>query len=167
MHECFCYENYEAGYDHTFGVVGDDAHHIMHNPGDEGNLVQSAETLKTFGIVAGITAEGNMLSIMPRLPWECTKAIVKDYPVPSSTGMCRISYEYTLDREENHFELKLKGIKDFSQVQVRIGPLPNVLFAEKELQKKWNLSRRYGATFASAVFPVESDSLVVTLINEI
>jgi len=167
MHECFCYSNYEKGLDHTFGVVGNEERHIMHNPGDEGNLVQSAETLKTFGIVAGITAEGNVLSIMPRLPWECKEVIVKDYPVPSAAGMCRISYEFTLNREENRFELKVKGIKDFEQVQVRIGPLPNVLFAEKELRKEWSLSRRYEATFASAVFPVESDSLVVTLINEI
>lgn len=167
MHECFCYPNYEKALDHTFGAVGNEERHIMHNPGDEGNLVQSAETLKTLAIVAGITSEGNTLSIMPRLPWECKEAIVKDYAVPSPAGISRISYNYVIDREENRFELRVQGIKDFAQVQVRIGPLPNVLFAEGELLKQWKLSRRFEATFASAVFPVEGDSLVVTLINEI
>ena len=41
----------------------------MENPGDEGNLVQEAEILKAFSIVAGVRCEGRRLTLMPRLPW--------------------------------------------------------------------------------------------------
>ena len=166
MHECFCYSNYEKGLDHTFGVEGCEEKQIMHNPGDEGNLVQSAETLKTFAIVAGITARGAALSVMPRLPWECSEAVVKDFPVPSPKGLQRISYHFVLDREENRFILKITGVKDFKTVNVRIGPLPNVLFAEKEIQKNWTLTRRFDAVFAEQTFSVKSDEITAQLINQ-
>ena len=67
----------------------------MHNPGDEGNLVQSAETVKTMSLVAGIFVKGNVLHVEPRLPWECTRAWVKDYPVVKDDGSVHSCLLYT------------------------------------------------------------------------
>ena len=36
----------------------------MENPGDEGNLVQEAEILKAFSIVAGVRCEGRRLTLV-------------------------------------------------------------------------------------------------------
>lgn len=54
MHECFNYENYEEGLDHTFGTVSQGRPGVADNPGDEGNLVQETEIIKAMALVAGI-----------------------------------------------------------------------------------------------------------------
>jgi len=168
MHECFTYENYEQGLDHTYGRTGDESRHIMHNPGDEGNLVQSAETLKTFAILAGISSEDDILIIKPRLPWECTEAQIEDFPVvlPDNT-MGRISYDFKAERWRNKFTIKIKGISPFKKVFVRLGPLPNVLCNEKELSLEWNITRVNQATFLDKTVDTQGDdNLSITLINE-
>ena len=168
MHECFCYENYEQGYDHTFGCNGDDEKFIMHNPGDEGNLVQSSETLKTFAIMTGISTNADCLEIKPRLPWECTEAEVVDIPViRPDRSMGRISYTYRLNRWKNEFVLHLSGIAAFRKVLVRIGPLPYVLCNEKELAEEWRITRAYQASFAEkTISPDGEDTITVILRNE-
>lgn len=149
MHECFTYENYEQGLDHTFGRLEDKYRHIMYNPGDEGNLVQSAETLKTLAMVAGIYADGDSITIMPRLPWECTCAEIIDFPIPAPDGtLARISYRFDLKRWKNAYILQISGLEKFSHTIVRIGPLPNLLCNEKELRQEWNIFKQYGASFA-------------------
>ena len=166
MHECFCYPNYESGKDHTFGVNGDESRKIMHNPGDEGNLVQAAETLKTISMIAGITAQGKLLFLCPRLPWECSKAIVEDFPVPSpGNRIVRISYELCVDREENLMKLTLDGAGAFQELFLRLGPLPNLLFAEKEIEKEWTIERQFEAVFVSRRQAIDADHIEILLKN--
>lgn len=149
MHECFTYENYEQGFDHTFGRVGVEEEGIMHNPGDEGNLVQSAETLKTMSMMAGIYSDGDTLIIMPRLPWECSCAEITNYPVIApDKSLIRISYTFELERWKNSYTLKVEGAEKFRKALVRIGPLPNILCNEEELKQEWKITRRYEASFA-------------------
>lgn len=149
MHECFTYENYESGLDHTFGRHENPYRHIMYNPGDEGNLVQSAETLKTIALAVGITAEGHTLFLQPRVPWECEHAIVTDYPVPAPDHtLARISYRYDLERWKNLFTISVSGLEKFDTLIFRIGPLPYLLCNENELSEKWKISHDYGASFA-------------------
>ncbi len=149
MHECFTFENYEQGLDHTFGRVGDEARKIMHNPGDEGNLVQSAETLKTIAIMAGITTKDNQLFVCPRLPWECSRAQFLDFPAVGEDGtVARVSYTFTAERWKNEYRLEVSGVENFDAVTVRIGPLPRVLFNQKELEKEWMVTRHHQASFA-------------------
>ena len=168
MHECFTYENYEQGLDHTFGRAGDDSRMIMHNPGDEGNLVQSAETLKTFAIMAGVTSEGNRLCIHPRLPWECTKAQIVDFPaVTVDRRVARISYTFTANRWKNEYSLEIEGAQAFDEIDIRMGPLPRVLFNEKELQKEWQITRRHQASFASKTVKTNGETKIsLVLTNE-
>lgn len=168
MHECFTYENYEQGLDHTFGRVGDDSRFIMHNPGDEGNLVQSSETLKTFAIMAGITSVGDRLNIKPRLPWECTKAQVLDFPAVAPDGsLSRISYEFVANRWKNEFVLEITGTEGFSDVAVRIGPMPRILCNEDQFKEEWNIVRHHQASFAERIIPTNGRNKInITLINE-
>ncbi|MBS6196690.1 MAG: hypothetical protein KH828_14100 [Clostridiales bacterium] len=168
MHECFTYENYEQGLDHTFGRLEDKYKHIMYNPGDEGNLVQSAETLKTLAMVAGIYADGDTLTIMPRLPWECTKAEMTDFPVAAPDGsLARISYVFDLERWKNAYTLRISGLEKFQKAVVRIGPLPNILCNEKELKEEWQISRQYGASFAVKTISCDGENeLEIFLKNE-
>lgn len=58
----------------------------MENPGDEGNLVQEAEILKAFSIVAGVRCEGRRLTLMPRLPWLWDTMECVDWPVTDADG---------------------------------------------------------------------------------
>ena len=168
MHECFTYENYEQGLDHTYGRTGDDTRWIMHNPGDEGNLVQASETLKTYAIVAGVGSEGNRLILKPRLPWECTRAQIENFPAVCADGsLVRISYDFRAERWKNTFTLTVRGASAFSELLVRIGPLPNLLCNEAELQQDWDILRQHEACFAQRVIPTKGrDEITVTLINE-
>ena len=169
MHECFTYENYEQGLDHTYGRTGVPERFIMHNPGDEGNLVQSAETLRTYSLMAGITSRGRELLILPRLPWECTEAHVEDFPVPAPDGtLRRIGYDFSAERWKNRLSVRITGTAAFDSVRVRLGPLPNLLFDEAELRKDWTIERKHEACFATRVLgnPEHKDEITVELINE-
>ncbi len=168
MHECFTFENYEQGLDHTFGRYEDIEKKIMYNPGDEGNLVQSAETLKTFAIMAGIYSDGETLIIKPRFPWECQEALITDFPVvaPDNT-VARISYSYRLERWKNEYRINIDGIEKFRKIYVRIGPLPNILCNYADLKKDWDITNDYGASFASKSLNLKGEhSAEFILINE-
>ena len=168
MHECFTYENYEQGLDHTYGRTGDASRWIMHNPGDEGNLVQASETLKTYAILAGVGSEGGRLILKPRLPWECERAQIQDFPAVCADGsLARISYDFRAERWKNSYTLTVRGVSAFSEALVRIGPLPNLLCNEEALKKDWRILRRHEACFAERVIATGGqDEVTVVLVNE-
>ena len=85
----------------------------MENPGDEGNLVQEAEILKAFSIVAGVRCEGRRLTLMPRLPWlwdtmECVRFTVRH------------------ERWLRRCTVELEGIGRFEGTDIRFGPFPRL-----------------------------------------
>ena len=135
MHECFKYENYEQGLDHTFGREGDPARAIMHNPGDEGNLVQASETLKSISLVAGLNyiSETNTLVFKPRMPWEYNEMKLVDYPVFDSKfsgGINRVELEFKHERWKRESSLCISAKEDVENIEVRFGPYAHH-FSEK------------------------------------
>ena len=128
MHECFNYDHYEQGYDHTFGVKGDDTKDIYDNPGDEASLVQCAETLKTIALVVGISADDGILYIKPRLPWTWDGMEVFDYPVIDGDSVVRrIHVKVEHERWQKTTRIRIDNILGFSKTIVRFGPYPNVM----------------------------------------
>lgn len=147
LHECFCYENYEQALDHTFGTRADAARCVADNPGDEGNLVQAVETLKTLSIVAGISAHQGTLIVQPRLPWRWDGMELKDYPVVDSDGQThRISLRYTHERWRRRCTLTVTDGGGFRQVRVRFGPFPSVVSSRADLNG-YEKESAMGATF--------------------
>jgi hypothetical protein len=126
FHECFSYENYEEGKDHTFGALCEGRYGIMDNPGDEGNLVQEAEALKCLTLMAGIDdSRPGTLRILPRLPWDWDRIHVKDMPFVDGEGnLGRI--EYTLEHERwlRRASIRIHSSIPVSDCEVRIGPFP-------------------------------------------
>lgn len=128
MHECFNYDNYEKGLDHTFGVHSEGRREIMENPGDEGNLVQEAEILKAFSIVTGIRCEGRRLTLMPRLPWLWDTMECVDWPVTDADGRThRIRFTVRHERWLRRCTVELEGIGRFEGTDIRFGPFPRLL----------------------------------------
>ena len=127
MHECFEYENYEQGLDHTFGRNGDDSRGIMHNPGDEGNLVQASETLKSISLIAGLNymSDRNTLVFKPRMPWEYNEMTLLDYPVFDSevpNGINRIDVSFNHQRWLRESNLYISAQYPVENIDVRFGP---------------------------------------------
>jgi len=129
MHECFNYENYEKGLDHTFGCFEDRARGVHNNPGDEGNLVQSAETLKTFALICGIYCDKyGCLTVAPRLPWEWTRMVVEDYPVGLTDGrVARLQIEYSIERWRSCATARISSDIPFPRIRLRFGPFPRLM----------------------------------------
>lgn len=128
MHECFNYDNYEHGYDHTFGVHSEGRREIMENPGDEGNLVQEAEILKAFSIVTGIRSENGRLVIMPRLPWMWNTMECRDYPVAGKDNQIkRVGVTVEHERWLRKCTVTLTGASGFDGIDVRVSPFPRQL----------------------------------------
>ena len=128
MHECFSYENYEQGKDHTFGADSNGRREIMQNPGDEGNLAQEAEILKVFALVAGITYIGDKLNIMPRLPWEWDRLEVLNWPVVDESGIKHaIGMDYRHDRWLRRCSLRLTGMAGIRKIEARFGPFAHFI----------------------------------------
>jgi len=128
MNECFNFDNYEHGLDHTFGVHSDGRREIMDNPGDEGNLVQEAEIIKVFGIVAGVACQGNKLILMPRLPWLWDEMECRDFPVMDEKGKIhRINFTIKHERWLRKCTVEISGAKDFNSIDVRMGPFPRMV----------------------------------------
>lgn len=128
MHECFNYDNYEHGLDHTFGVHSEGRREIMENPGDEGNLVQEAEILKAFSMVVGLRCENGRLVVKPRLPWLWDSMECVDWPVVDAEGrMHRIHMIIRHDRWLRSCTVELHGIGGFEGTDLRIGPFPRQL----------------------------------------
>lgn len=168
MHECFCYKNFEKGLDHTFGTIGDDSRKIMHNPGDEGNLVQSCETLKTYSMMAGIASNHEELIITPRLHWECDEAEFTDFLAYDADGKpVRISYLYKLERYKNLYTVRISGVEAFKSISFRFGPLPHFLVNEEQLIKEGNLLRVHNASYITKTVENNGSSTIeMQLVNE-
>ncbi|MEG1897933.1 MAG: hypothetical protein RRY33_06570 [Alistipes sp.] len=143
MHECFNYDNYEKGLDHTFGVYSEGRREIMENHGDEGNLVQEAEILKAFSIVAGIRCEGRKLILMPRLPWLWETMECVDWPVTDAVGKThRIHITVRHERWLRRCTVELEGVGNFESADIRFGPFPRLLKKPKglEIEQTGNVS---------------------------
>jgi len=125
MHECFNYDNYEKGLDHTFGVHKEGRPEIMENPGDEGNLVQEAEIIKAFSIIVGAYCQGKKLILMPRLPWLWDKMECKDWPVIDQSGKIhRLQIRIQHERWLRRCVVVVSGAEEFESIDVRFGPFP-------------------------------------------
>jgi hypothetical protein len=128
MHECFSYENYETGRDHTFGAEKNGRREIMQNPGDEGNLVQEAEILKAFAMVVGVRLEGSRLIVAPRLPWNWDELEVRDWPLVGDDGRAhRVGMLFRHERWLRKCSVRLTGIAGIPNVSVRFGPFATTL----------------------------------------
>lgn len=128
MHECFNYDNYEHGLDHTFGVHSEGRREIMENPGDEGNLVQEAEIIKALTMVAGIRCEGSRLVAMPRLPWMWNEMECRDWPVVDESGKThRIHFRICHERWLRSCTVEIEGAERLAGIDLRIGPFPRQL----------------------------------------
>lgn len=133
-HECFDYNRYERGEDHSFGTFPHAARHIADNPGDEGNLVQACETLKTLSMVAGISIENDVLTVAPRLPWLWDGLELTDWPVWDHRGiMHRISLHYEHKRWERSCGVTVTQPDGLTHMQVRFGPFPAVTNTRQSL----------------------------------
>ena len=128
MHECFNYDNYEHGFDHTFGIHSEGRKEIMENPGDEGNLVQEAEIIKALTMVAGIHCEDNRLVAMPRLPWMWNEMECRDWPVVDESGKThRIHFKICHERWLRSCMVEIEGAEGLVSIDLRVGPFPRQL----------------------------------------
>lgn len=135
VNECFNYENYEKGLDHTFGTHKEGRREIMENPSDEGNLVQEAEIIKAFSLVTGVGSEGTKLVLMPRLPWLWDSMECQDFPVVDNMGkMHRIQFSIRHDRWLRRCTVELSGTEGFSEIDVRFGPFPRMIKNPKNFE---------------------------------
>ncbi len=138
LHECFEYDNYEKALDHTFGKVAVPDQGVMDNPGDEGNLVQACETLKTLAMVVGVSMENGVLTVMPRLPWKWDEMELCDYPVVDSDGTChRLHLLYRHERWARKCRVQLLSDetdgRPITSMRVRFGPFAPVLSTMADL----------------------------------
>ena len=141
MHECFSYERYEQALDHTFATA--------ENPGDEGNMVQAAETLKSIALVLGLRAgkEGG-LWVTPRLPWTWDDAEARDLPVTLADGRrLRVNLRFTHERWLRRTTLRLNFDQAPGLLRLRFGPYPLVLDDERELAQRYRIERAGGASW--------------------
>lgn len=146
LHECFNYENYEKGLDHTFGALSLGRREVMNNPGEEGNMVQVAENVKSLSMMIGIRAEGNVLVIAPRLSWLAEGIEVMDYPVNlPGGGMGRVSFSYANKRWLRQAEIEIDAPEEFASVAVRFGPFP--LYIKGIENKGMEIARSKNATW--------------------
>ena len=82
----------------------------MENPGDEGNLVQEAEILKAFSIVA---------------LWDTMECV--DWPVTDADGRThRIRFTVRHERWLRRCTVELEGIGRFEGTDIRFGPFPRL-----------------------------------------
>lgn len=125
LHECFHYEHYEQGLDHTFGRMTADQPGGMDNPGDEGNLVQAAEGLKAFRLVAGVDDfTPGQLRLMPRLPWTWDSLELTNYPLCGPEGQGRLNLHAVCDLARGVVSVEYESDVPGLATSVRLGPLP-------------------------------------------
>ena len=125
IHECFNYENFLEGKDHTFGVRHEGRFGLMDNPGDEGNLVQQAECIKALLLFAGVyDGDPGHIRIMPRIPWDWDEIHVTDHPFIDSDGrLQRLEYTMRHDRWLRRTHISLKATTPVT-FDFRAGPYP-------------------------------------------
>ncbi|MCQ2428724.1 MAG: discoidin domain-containing protein [Clostridia bacterium] len=105
------------------GITFDRATGAIRRQGDLGNLVQAAEAMKCFDIVAGIGGvTGSSLSITPRLPagWAMTAA---DRDVQYSDARADVTVSYPADGMQTA-SVRLTQSGGIETVSFRFGPLP-------------------------------------------
>lgn len=127
MGECFSYARYESGEDHTYAT--DD------NPGDEGNLVQSAETLKSLALTLGLEGTRDGVVFAPRLPWEWDEAECLNMPVIRNGERINICLEMRHERWRRESRVRLHADKAMGRLRVRFGPFPAVMPGRAELER--------------------------------
>jgi hypothetical protein len=94
---------------------------IFRRQGDLGNLVQLAEAMKCFHIVAGISPVwGDTVKILPRLPkgWRVS---VKDYPLVNTKATVDMETSYPTDGTQS-MTLALHGEIPSKALRIRFGP---------------------------------------------
>ena len=124
MHECFDFENYLTGKDHTFGALSNGRANVMDNPGDEGNLVQAAEVIKALRMSIGLGVEGDTLVVAPKLTWLMHGLTVENYPVYRQGVQHRIDVDYTIQRWAGRCNVRIRGAQAFEKVCCVLGPFP-------------------------------------------
>lgn len=150
MHECFTYENYEDGTDHTFGVMAQGRPGLMNCPGDEGNLVQEAEIVKVFSLVAGVDdSKPGILTVMPRIPWEWSSIRVEDFPFTAGNGRSgSVSYAMVHDRSTRTCRFSLHSSVPLDNLDVRVGPFPPYLESlTGDLRQKYEVEQKENSTW--------------------
>lgn len=125
FHECYHYENYEAGLDHTFGRMTGRQPGGMDNAGDEGNLVQACEGVKALRLVMGVNSlDPAAPEIMPRLPWNWDRLEAKNVFLVTPDGPARINYTIELDWASDEARFALSSDRPLSNLSIRLGPFP-------------------------------------------
>ncbi len=103
------------------GMAIDAAKGIFRRQGDLGNLVQLAEAMKCFHIVAGISPLwSGCVKIMPRLPrgWGIS---VKDFPLTNTSATVNMETSCPTDNTQS-MTLTLRGECPAETLRVRFGP---------------------------------------------
>ena len=116
------------------GVSVDRENGIIRRQGDLGNLVQLAEALKCYSIVAGLSpVYGNTLKIMPRLP-ENWSENVKALPITGDgSGYADLKISYPSEGVQTA-QIKISGAKGIESVKLRLGPFPaGIAFAAAQV----------------------------------
>lgn len=150
MHECFSYENYEKGTDHTFGAMAEGRPGVMNCPGDEGNLVQEAEIVKVFSLVAGVDdSQPDRLTIMPRIPWEWNSISVEELPFTTPDGtLGKVTYKMTHDRSRRICRFVLQSSIPLQRLDVRVGPFPPYLEnLSGDLRQNYEVEQKENSTW--------------------
>ena len=124
FHECFSFENFEEGRDHTFGNLGNNVN-IFDNPGDEGSMVQQAEPMKALLLVAGVAVDGTgVLRLKPRMPWNWSRLKVSGMPYCGRNGCGRLDMELVHQRHLRKLTVHLESTQDLDGASFRAGPFP-------------------------------------------
>ena len=147
VHECFSYENFEQGDDHTFGVLKNGRPFVHDNEGDEGNLVQEAEAVKAIALIIGVeNPTPGQVRLIPRLPWDVDGIEVYGYPVIHRDGKRGpIDFSLTHRRYERCCEYSLRCEHELRDVDIRIGPFP--AYCEMALESNMTVEPGINASF--------------------
>jgi hypothetical protein len=122
LHECFDYENYEKGYDHTYGCKGNGVN-VYENPGDELTLVQQAEPIKAMLMMAGVcTDHTGKLCLMPRMPWNFDVFNVSDMPYAGKNKTEYLSMKLCHERHRRKMTVLLESTEELEDAVFRAGP---------------------------------------------
>lgn len=146
MHECFTYENFEKGLDHTFGTEKLGRPGVSDNPGDEGNLVQETEIVKALSLCAGVDDSiPGKLRLMPRLPWTWNSITAEHFPYVEQNGnVIELNFTLRHDRPARKSYFDLTASQEIKNCDIRIGPFPAMLqiFGRQdyEIEQKENSS---------------------------
>ena len=103
------------------GLCVDLAKGAIFRQGDLGNLVQLAEAMKCYLIVAGVSPVTNgTLKIMPRLP-ENWNVSIEDFKIQNTDSTISMSVSYP-ENDTQTATVDIKDRKEFKEVSFRFGP---------------------------------------------